>query len=426
MRCFIGLGTNLGDRRANLESAARALREGASLLRVSPVYTTPALLPPGAPAEWDIPYLNAVAEIDWSGSAVELLAFLKATEIALGRSPSDRWAPRVIDLDILTFGAQVVEAPGLRVPHPGMLTRSFVLDPLKDLAPALVLPHCAEAVCALARSLPGHTPLIMGILNLTPDSFSERGELLNSETLVSRVTTLLAARVQILDLGAESTRPGATPVSVDEEWARLEPALEKVKSLSGSRLLAPVISVDTTKPEIAERALRRGAHWINDVAGLSNPRMVEVAREHRCPAIFMHHVTVPADPKRVLSPDCDPIAEVKRWALTRIETLVAAGLDIEQLIFDPGIGFGKTAHQSLAILKRAAELADLPVRTVIGHSRKSFMRTWGFDDVSARDMATLGASLALTSRGVDILRVHDGAAHTQALRAWAELRPVNC
>ncbi|MCC6952742.1 MAG: dihydropteroate synthase [Deltaproteobacteria bacterium] len=422
MRCFLGLGSNLGDRRRNLADACSLIREGAPLLKVSPIYTTPALLPPGAPDDWNIPYLNAALEIEWNQSARELLQFLKATEQVLGRSPSDRWAPRVIDIDIVTFGDERIDTADLRIPHPAARERAFVLDPLKDIAPSLMLSADDVPCVVLARRLCGHSPLVMAILNMTPDSFSDGGDLESVAAAERRVQQCIDAGVQILDVGGESTRPGADILSVDVEWRRIEPLLHLLQKRFEGQILRPIVSVDTVKPEVARRALAAGADWINDVSGLSSPAMRALVAESGCHAVMMHHVSVPADPSKTLRADEDPVLSVKTWALERIEICAESGIAAEQLIFDPGIGFGKTPQQSLQILKRARELADLPVRTLIGHSRKSFMTVWGLPTVAGRDEATLGASMSLAEHGVDILRVHNAEGHMRALQARNELR----
>lgn len=135
MKCFVGLGSNLAERRENLEAAARLLRVDCRSLRASPIVETPALVPDGAPPDWQIPFLNAVVEFDWSGTPQELLQFLKSIESRLGRTAAPRWAPRVIDLDILTFGDHRMSSKDLEIPHPEMRNRPFVLAPLKHLSP---------------------------------------------------------------------------------------------------------------------------------------------------------------------------------------------------------------------------------------------------------------------------------------------------
>jgi 2-amino-4-hydroxy-6-hydroxymethyldihydropteridine diphosphokinase / dihydropteroate synthase len=423
LRCYIGLGSNLGDRRAMIEAAASALRLAGTPteFRLSPVYSTPALVPDGGPLDWFTPYLNAVAELQWSGSAQELLKTLKRIETELGRTPGPRWSPRLIDLDLLIFGTEVICEERLRVPHPEILRRSFVLDPLKDLAPGLVLPGTERTALELSRQLPRRSALIMGILNLTPDSFSDGGELDSEEALVRRVQSMEKAGVHIIDIGAESTRPGASIVPPELEWTRLQNSLMRVREIVGRKLSGPMISVDTRNAQTAVRALSAGADWINDVSGLSDPDMISVLRETRNPFVIMHHLGIPADPKIVLDPHGDLVGDLKSWLWNKLDLLDRHGISAERVIFDPGIGFGKSAYQSIALLKRNQEFASLPVRILIGHSRKSFMKVWSEGDMGERDALTLGASLGLASRGADILRVHTPEEHLKALQGYQEM-----
>ncbi len=410
--CFIGLGSNLGNRKEHLEKALQKLAKlSASTLRVSPAYENAAMVPPGAPSEWALPYLNAVAQIQWTGPAADLLARLKQIEREMGRAGAPRWSPRIIDLDLLLFGLEVLHENQLRVPHPGVGERSFVLDPLKDLAPMLKLPGDSAPVVLQARKLPGHSPWIMGIVNLTPDSFSDGGELLEPAAFEAKIQAMAEAGVHALDLGAESTRPGAAEVSIEEEWGRLSRAFSFLRDCFNGVYLKPVLSVDTRRAEIAERAIERGANLINDVSGLSDPRMIQVIKESACDYVLMHSLSVPADPTLTFAEGVDPIRELKQWLARKLEFLERESIDLNRIIFDPGIGFGKTAEQSLEILNRFSEFSDLPVRFLVGHSRKSFLKAMGIDGRERRDSATLEWSRKLARAGVDILRVHEFEGH---------------
>ena len=426
MKCFIGLGSNLGNRKENLEKAANELARisNGAYLRVARVYETPALVPPNAPIDWrTLPYLNTAAEIDWAGSAEDLLRALKGIEKKLGRQESSRWAPRVLDLDLLSFGSETVREEHLQVPHPGISERSFVLDPLKDLAPSLILPGASLPLVRQARELAAHSPWILGIFNLTPDSFSDGGALPNAESLRARLREADAAGLQAIDLGAESTRPGAFLVSAEEEWQRLRPALEIIQAHYAGQRLRPWISVDTRRAETAQRALELGVDAINDVSGLADPAMLAVLRQSSCEYILMHSLSIPADPKVAIPMEVDPVATLKDWLSRKLDLLQEEGISPSRAIFDPGIGFGKTAFQSLTILRRIDEFTKLPVRLLIGHSRKSFLKSLSPLAAENREAATLALSLELARRGVDILRVHDFASHLVALRARSEVLP---
>lgn len=408
MKCFIGLGSNLGDRRHNLERAATRLRGHLSNKRIeaSPLVQTPALVPEGAPAAWQLPFMNGVIRIDWRGTPRELLDCLKSIERELGREPSARWAPRILDLDLLAFGSEVVREPGLEVPHNEMWNRQFVLVPIKHLQPSFKIPRESSTALERSRALKGAQPLWMGVRNLTPDSFSGPNCPFDDDF------------AHILDLGAESTRPGATVLTPEQEWRRLEPALERWKG--EARIFRPWLSVDTYHPETARRISELGVEMLNDVSGLAHGAMLEILQGSDCQYVLMHSLTVPADPKQVLPANCDPVQEVKTWAREKLDWLAKKGVDLDRVIFDPGIGFGKTADQSWTLLRRIEEFFDLPVRILVGHSRKSFLKSLNSGEPASRDPETLGVSMQLARKGVDILRVHDPEFHHRAYRAFEE------
>ncbi len=424
MKCYVALGSNLGDRQANLERGARRLREHKMCqgLRASPVYSTPALLPEAAPPEWNKEFLNAAVEVEWSGSALELLHALKEIEAELGRFAAGlelpRWSPRVLDLDILLFGDQVIELEGLTVPHPEMWSRSFVLTPLKDLAPGLMAPGQTQSVLEQARALGLAGPAWMGICNLTPDSFSDGGQF-QLESIASQWNQWREGRVSWIDIGGESTRPGAVAMTDDEEWQRLEPVLALIMDLQKEFIFAPQVSVDTYHPLTAARVLERGVQLINDVSGCAHPEMLDVLKHclSRSSAqyVLMHSLTVPANPSVILPSSCDPVDEVGRWASLNLERLQAAGLNLDQIIFDPGLGFGKTPRQSWQLLQGLKAFKSLPVRLLVGHSRKSFLDASNVHSPQAREPETLALSLRLAMSGVDVVRVHRPLEH---LRAW--------
>lgn len=427
MRCYLGLGSNQGNSRDNLETAAQALSAlpGVSGLRCSPVFITPALLPPNAPAAWNIPYHNAAIVLEWPGTARELLTALKQIERKIGRTSAPVWSPRPIDLDILLCDNARIDAPDLQVPHVGLRQRSFVLDPLLHLAPDLRLPDGAS-ILAAARALPSHAPLWMGILNLTPDSFSDGGALATPEQLQQRLDAYDAAGVQILDLGAESTRPGALPLTVEQEWLRLEPVLRLLRQRYAGRHFCPLISVDTYRAVTAEKALQHGAHIINDVGGLADATMAAVLRRHpMAHYVLMHSLSVPADKAQTLGEEVEPVNHLIAWAQAKLAQLEQQGIDASRVIFDPGIGFGKTAQQSLTLVQNIGTLcATLPCRVLVGASRKSFIGLWSNQPAQARDDDSIGLSLRLASVGVDLLRVHAAERHIQAWQAYQHATPT--
>ena len=423
MDVYLGLGSNLGDRRAHLARALEMLpTHGVLVVRVSPVVESPAMLPDDAPTDWNQPFLNLVAQCRTAAAPEDVLAALKTIERELGRVDRGRWAPRPIDLDILLWGRETFATEKLRVPHPGIAERAFVLTPLAALAPRLTIPGLgSRTVLEHARIGGHHLPLWMGIVNLTPDSFSDGGELADDASVDTHVTALVAAGAEYVDLGAESTRPGAAPLTADEEWTRLAPALERLTERYKRAVLRPRISIDTYHPETARRALALGVDVINDVSGLTNPAMVELAAVGAADWVAMHNLGVPADKNRVLPADQDPTDAVERWLEQRLVEWQRAGLDLNRIVFDPGVGFGKNALQSLRLLRNVHRFQRYGLRLLVGHSRKSFMHHVAAAKRADRDLFTVGASLQLCARGVDILRVHNVAAHAAAYRGWSHV-----
>lgn len=455
---IVGLGTNLGDRLRHLRRAVRALRELGPSLRVreiSPIYESDALVPERAPESWRRPYLNLAVRVEWDGDPRPLLTLLKSVEGRLGRGPRERWGPREIDLDLLAFGDLVVADSDLVLPHPGLAERPFALLPLADVAPGWRFPRglaelsgtTAQQAAARWTGTPDHVPLrtrrtfhhlteIVGVVNITPDSFSDGSRFLEHRAATKHARELARAGATVLDLGAESTRPGAAPVGEEEEWARLEPVLATLRDpaaflvgADGAEGSRPLLSVDTHHAGTARRAIALGADWINDVTGLRDDAMAAAVAEGQVDVVLMHSLTVPPSPGETLPTTEDPVRQLLDWGERRVAELEARGVGRARIVFDPGIGFGKTAEQSVEIVRRADALSGLGVRVMVGHSRKSFLATWyppgstGAEIPAARDPETVLVSARLAALGVDYLRVHDVAGTARALRADAFVGP---
>ena len=423
MQIYLGLGSNLGDRRGHLSRAIDALAAyGLTIERVSPVVESPALLPDSAPSSWNLPYLNLVLECTARCSADQLRIRIDEIQRTFGRQDRSHWSPRPIDIDILLWGRECMVTERLTIPHRDLTCRSFVIAPLVALEPRLTVPGQDErTMLEHSIALDRHIPLWMGIVNVTPDSFSDGGRFFDWARVEPHVLAMIDAGVHILDIGGESTRPGATPVDPAVEWSRVGPVLERLIELTTGSRLRPLLSLDTRHPEVADKGLDLGVDIINDVSGLTSPDMISLARGSGKDWVAMHHVTVPADPHSMLPTDLDPCDSVEHWLRARMEAWDRQGLDLGRIIFDPGIGFGKNRLQSLRLLQRAGELRRCGLRVLVGHSRKSFMRSFAPEDDAGDDLITLGASLNLCAQGVDIIRVHDVALHTTAYRGWSHL-----
>lgn len=252
---------------------------------------------------------------------------------------------------------------------------------------------------------------LVAIVNVTPDSFSDGGDAFSPAAALQAVEKHIAAGAHVVDIGAESTRPGAQAVSWEEEWNRLEPVAMHLHGAIRGRALA---SIDTRHAATAREALACGFAWVNDVSGFSDPAMVAAVAASDCRLVVTHSLSVPADPGVVLDAACDPVAEVLNWAQARLLRLERAGIARGRMLFDPGVGFGKTAEQSVALIRHIGAFHVLGVPLLVGHSRKSFLKAWG--GPADRDGATLEVSRYLMAQGVEYLRVHDVSAH-RALRA---------
>lgn len=262
---------------------------------------------------------------------------------------------------------------------------------------------------------------LVGVVNLTPDSFSDGGLADDVEEACAHIDRLIAEGADVIDIGAESTRPGATPVSAETEWQKLEPVLKKM--LAKYKKHAVRFSVDTRHAETAKQALRMGVNWINDVSGAQNPRMVQdVAAHDSAVYVLMHSLGVPADPAVVLTEEADVVEEILKFGHEKIAECEKLGLPKERIIFDPGIGFGKTPEQSLALIHGVKRFKALDVPLLYGHSRKSFLTQFTDAPPAARDEKTLAISLYLADREVDYLRVHNVGLHRQGFLMWEQMR----
>lgn len=263
----------------------------------------------------------------------------------------------------------------------------------------------------------GSFPLMMGIVNVTPDSFSDGGQFGSVEAAVEHGLKLVADGSDILDVGGESTRPGSQPVTLEEELKRTIPVIERLANET-----AVPISIDTTKAEVARQAIAAGASIVNDISGLRfDPEMISVCRDCDAGIVCMHIQGTPQTMQD--NPQYENVVEeICTYFGERLETLEAAGIRRERVVLDPGVGFGKTAEHNLEILSQIARFRELGRPVLIGHSRKGFLKSLIGRPVEERLSGTIGISIALAMQHTDILRVHDVRAVKDALTAWEMIR----
>ena len=264
----------------------------------------------------------------------------------------------------------------------------------------------------LARRRPPGVPLVMGILNVTPDSFSDGGQFFDPAVAIAHARQMAADGADILDIGAESTRPygGMQPVSLDDELGRLKPVLPEAAGLG-----LPV-SIDTVKAKVAAWALEHGATILNDVWGLQRDGdMARVAAAHGVPIIVMHN-------REAADPAIDIMRDVKAFFARSVEIAERAGIARERIVLDPGIGFGKTPEQSITMIARLGELGDFGLPLLIGLSRKRFINSVSPSQPHERIGGSIAANVLAVLGGAAIVRVHDVAETVQALRVLAAIR----
>ncbi|HEY6256145.1 MAG TPA: dihydropteroate synthase [Xanthobacteraceae bacterium] len=257
----------------------------------------------------------------------------------------------------------------------------------------------------------GSRPVVMGILNLTPDSFSDGGRFHTFDAAIAHAKTMVAQGCDIVDIGGESTRPAATPVPEADEFGRIEPILMEL-----ARVLDAPLSIDTYKSAVAARAVEIGAILVNDVWGLQkDPRMADVVAETEAAVVIMHN-------RAERDETVDIFADIRRFFDRSLALAARAGIPREYLILDPGVGFGKTARQNVEALARIPDLKEYGLPILVGASRKTFLGSLTGDGIEGTLAGTLAVSLAAAAGGALLFRIHDVAEHVAALRVFQTIR----
>lgn len=272
--------------------------------------------------------------------------------------------------------------------------------------------HTSRYVLELSR------PLLMGIVNVTPDSFSDAGQHHQAVEAMRHCDRLVEEGAHILDIGGESSRPGACSVSADEEWRRIEPALRHAVGLGVA------VSVDTCKSEVMSRALDAGADIINDIWALRQPAALDVVARHgRCGVCLMH---MQGEPRTMQDAPhyVDVVAEVLDFWREQLKRLGDAGVQASRCVVDPGIGFGKRVEDNVVLLAAQERLLDIRRPLLVGWSRKSTLGALTGRPVHERGSASVSAALLAAQRGARVLRVHDVRATADALALWRAVSPV--
>lgn len=442
----IALGSNVGNRLRNFEDALERMKKsGIQIMRHGCLYETEPAYVTDQPH-----FLNSAVRGITKLDPHKLLGTLKEIERDMGRTSGIRYGPRPIDLDILFYGSQRVNTDTLTIPHERIYERPFVMGPLIDLLGSdtdndtvkswhLLSRHSGGLFEAweklggesligkdgMKRVLPVANQLwdwstktsIMGILNVTPDSFSDGGKFLAVDAAVDQVRSMITEGADIIDLGAQSTRPMASKLSPEQEMDRLIPVLEAVENIP--EMEGKLISIDTFYSQVALEVVRKGAHLINDVsAGQLDPNMHKVVAALKIPYIAMH---MRGDPSTMQNHDnlvydnvCKDVAsELYR----QVREAELSGIPAWRMILDPGIGFSKNTEHNLDILMGLPDIrSEIATKSLaishapllIGSSRKRFLgEICGRLDATQRDPATVASVTAGVLGGANIVRVHN-------------------
>ena len=416
---YLALGSNLGNTSKNIQDAYYLICLKCTIIKKSQTILSK---PYGITNQPD--FANSVIKVETDLQPLELLEFIKAIESDLGRVESQRWSQRLIDIDIIFYDDLVVDIPKLdqelvvssdpmdfnllTIPHKDYQNRTFVLEPLLEIEPDLVDPKTKIKLIQTYRSLINYYDfilqskgtMIMGILNLTPDSFSDGDKNTNIDLVIDNYKKMIVDGADIIDIGGESTRPKATPVALQEEINRVIPIIQAIRRFDQKT----VLSIDTYKPEVAELALHNGVDIVNDITGLTNPKMIDVISKYNCPVVIMHKQgdssTMQDNPYYE-----DVIQEVYDFFVNQIKICKAHG--IEKVILDVGIGFGKRLQDNLDLIKNLDKFVALGYPVLFGSSRKGMYRELFDLDIDNREEVTMATTAFIIQKKVKIIRVHN-------------------
>ncbi|GFY65488.1 folate synthesis bifunctional protein [Trichonephila inaurata madagascariensis] len=423
---YISVGSNIGNRFSHLQRAAQLLKERYFKdLKSSIILETKAILPDGAPPEWNKPFLNMIVYGSCSSSPEELLKGLKQIECDIGRlQVYEKWAPRVIDLDILLWDDLTLDTLYLRIPHPELINRPFLLHLMAMLNPIPIInktfgydiPNIQD--CFLKSFT--LSPELVGIVNITLDSFSDGGLYYDADQATKQALQLVSDGASIVDLGAQSTRPGSSIQTPKAEYARLKPVLDNLNQYM--KVGDIKVSIDSFWPDVILNVLEHyNIAWINNQKGDLDDNTLKAVASSGCSIVIMHSLSIPPHKDNVIPGDTDSIDAINHWTEKSINRLLNLGFNESSIIIDPGIGFGKSLYQNIWILRNIEALQSFGCKVLVGHSRKSFISSFSTELVFNRDLETIALSSGLHNK-VDFLRVHNVRDHMRFFVAQAALQ----
>ncbi len=417
---IVGLGSNQNPM-VHMRTAIGLLKKKYNLKKISNIYESDAQILPDSPNDWNQKYLNAAVLIYIENfDPDQFLAELKLIEKKMGRTDSKRWAPRPIDLDILYVPGFKIISDMLNIPHQNLSERPFALLPALEVFPDIQIEKpnwcntwVLQAPFNTVKSKNYFWPQFVGILNLTTDSFSDGNQYLSEENFKNQALKLINEGAEILDLGAESTRPQAVAVSLEIEFQRLNQALGWLTELNSEIK----ISIDCRNPDVVDKIFQKyKIHFLNDVGGFKKTHMIQILKSTDANAVVMHSLSIPPNQTETLNIYDNPNHQLMTWWKNKLQIFEENNIDLDRIIFDPGIGFGKTPQQNSYILNHLDELSEITQNIYLGFSRKSYLNQFTNITAQNRDLATAIQLTQINPLHCQFLRTHDIESQKTALR----------
>lgn len=419
MNYIIGIGTNIGFTLENIHTAINLLdiHKDIKVLKKAALYSSDALLKKNSPKEWNIKFLNTAVKIKSSLAPQQLFNVLKKIEKNMGRDfTAPAWSPRVIDLDILASDDLLLETDNLSIPHKELINRNFALAPLLDLDKSWYHPNYAEFNAKSRLKELGHIDKInqtlsntmrMGIVNISDQSFTDGH--FDDIQRKTNLQQLVSAGAEIIDIGAESTNPTATPISTEEEFHKLDTFLAQIRPQLSTLKYRPLISIDTRKFDVMKKILEKYNNivWmINDVECNDIAQKAELIAKYNKKYVITHNLGITARDTYLEKEDA--VEEVCSFIESKKQTLISKGVDNQNIYFDVGFGFSKKSDVAIHLLDKIDSVQKkLKLKSLVGHSRKSSIlgipRTSSIDEL---DQATTKLSMQLEKKKINIIRVH--------------------
>ncbi|MDR0753304.1 MAG: dihydropteroate synthase [Holosporaceae bacterium] len=385
---YLALGSNLGNRFKNLRVAIAQLSEFFDCRKSSIVIETDAILPPNASRDWNLPYLNMIIGGNSNLDPFSFLKRIKNIEEQMERDiTAPIWSPRIIDIDIIDYNNEIINTERLSVPHKEIKNRDFLQYLLESVAYKIPKNIKNDTNCYKALNYFVLSPKLVGVVNVTPDSFSDGGKYFDQNAAINRITDLYNEGACVIELGAQSTHPGYKEISPPEEIARLSEILERTKNID-------CLGVDSYFDSVVEYAIKiHNIKWINDIKSQLSVNAIKLIADNDAKLVVMLYGMDIA------------------WLKNRALYLQNLGIKKENILLDPGIGFAKTRTENIEIIRNISRIKNMGYNVLFAHSRKSFISSFSNAVAAERDMETIAVSNFAVQEKMDYLRVHNVRDH---------------